>query len=161
MKYRVPRCLYSRAEGWSWIALVRSFTASLIRPSGDRIYKPKNVIRGEKSQWLPLQLPTLLTFQVCFTTPHLQCNCLSSLEPLTPRTVQWDSKSTAEGLPTLSSQGDAEELRSWQLPCPCFMFCLITDVAFLEVQPFFPNLSFTFQNKIWHVKLIWNLTLNH
>lgn len=122
MKYRVPRCLYSRAEGWSWIALVRSFTASLIRPRGDRIYKPKNVIRGEKSQRSPLQPSMFLTFQFRFTTPHSQCDPLSRLEPLTPRTMQWGSKSTAEGLPILSSQGDADELWPWQLPCHCFMF---------------------------------------
>lgn len=81
MKYRVPRCLYSRAEGWSWIALVRSFTASLIRPRGDRIYKPKNVIKGEIFQWSTPKLPTFLTFQFHFTTLHSQDCFLSGQDP--------------------------------------------------------------------------------
>lgn len=81
MKYRVPRCLYSRAEGCSWIALVRSFTASLIRPRGDRIYKPKNVIKGEIFQWSTPKLPTFLTFQFHFTTLHSQDCFLGGQDP--------------------------------------------------------------------------------
>lgn len=137
MKYRVPRCLYSRAEGWSWIALVRSFTASLIRPRGDRIYKPKNAIRGEKSQWSSSHCQRYWLFNS--TSPHhTPYDSLCSLKPWTPGTRQWGSKSTGEGPPTLSGQEEAKELQQWQWTYPCFMFWVTTNAAFPDVWPFPP-----------------------
>lgn len=114
MKYRVPRCLYSRAEGWSWIALVRSFTASLIRPRGERIYKPKNVIREEIFQWSTPRLPMLLTLQFHFITLYSQDCSLGRQESLTPHTTQRGSKSIGWGAISLCpANREADEPKAW------------------------------------------------
>lgn len=87
---------------------------------------------------------------------------LGSRRPLAPPTrTQWGSKSAAQG--RLRHRDEADQLRPWQSLCHCFTPWVITDVASLQVWPFPPprNLLFTFQNKTWHVKFIWKITLNH
>lgn len=141
MKYRVPRCLYSRAEGCSWIALVRSFTASLIRPRGDRIYKPKHVIRGEIFQESTPKLPMFSTFQCHLATLHSQSYFPGSKNPW-PHLLHSEVQShQAEGpLPGLcTAEGEADELELQQLLCPGFIFRVTTGVALLEMGPIFSS----------------------
>lgn len=126
---------------------------------GDRIYKPKNVIREK----VPKTLSTTANafdFQVCFTTPHLQ----------------WLSQQPSAFDPTYCAVRAQRQQPRGCWPCPVkgmlktydcgnclspFHVLCHNRCCFSGSANIFPNLSFTFRNKIWHVKLIWKLTLNH
>ena len=135
MKCWVPRCRYKRAEGWSWMALVRSLTASLMRPRGDRIYGPKCAVRKEDFQRPP---PKLLMFSVTHRHAPLSITLSTDQSPW-PRVQSSEVRGQQAEKPLLCPvKGEAEELRS---------NCLVTTphsglslmLLFLKCDHFFPQ----------------------